>query len=359
MGRATQIITTLTDKEKELFDKIYNIEDINFMVTLFCPGRCKYCSIWKKSKEEITKGEIDIKYFEKILTSYALRNTNYFDLTGGEVHLSPKYTEVVKLIGKYKPEAFIHTNISGWYPEVHERVVKEVLKYISKENYRIDISLDGSKVNYEKIRLVPNGYEKAIETAKRLKKYGIHLRFIMTIYKENYKDIEYLVELANELGIGYYFGYARESANYLESEEKVGYFTDEEIEYIEETLLKVGWLEDERRVPNWLWAKYSYQGFVPYFECYMGRMSLVIDPYGNIYPCNELHDFLFMGSLKEYKGDIDKLLISQEAIDALKRIERKECQPCSMLCAHKIEFIWGKQTGLYGREVNMSSLFEL
>ena len=351
--------SSLTKEEKQLLDKIYHIDDINFMVTLFCPGKCKNCSIWKRKKEDVIRGEISLDIFEKVLNSYALRNANYFDLTGGEVHLSEKYVEVVKIIGSNKPNAFIHTNISGWYPEIHKRVVESSLKYVSNNNYRIDISLDGREENYKKIRLVKDGYKKAIETAKILKEYDIHLRFIMTIYKENYKDIDFVVELANKLGIGYYFGYVRSSTNYLNSEEKVGYFTPEEIEYIENKLLEVGWLKDERRVPNWLWAKYSYEGVVPYFDCYMGRMSLVIDPYGNVFPCNELLDYLNMGSLKEYKGDIDRLLITQQAIEALKKIENKECQPCSMLCAHKIDFLWGKQTGLYGKEINLSSLFEL
>lgn len=328
--------------------KIYEIEDLNIMISLFCPGKCVNCNIWTYPKEIITKNEIDTALINKALKSKSLKNTFYFDLTGGESQLSPKYLEVIKSIANNIKNPFVHTNISGWYPETHYRKTKEAIKFIPPERFRIDISLDGRPENYAKIRLVPNGWEKAIKTAKLLKKLGIIIRFTMIIYKENINDIEWLVDFANNLGVGYYFGYPRGSNNYLNSSPKKDYFSNKEIEIIEKKLLKVGWL-NERRISNWLWAKSIYLDEVPYFDCYMGRKSLVIDPYGNVYPCNEMVDFLNMGNLKDFNGNLDELLSSPKAIEVLEKIEKKECQPCTMLCAHKIKFPWGYQTGMISK----------
>lgn len=323
---------------------MYKIEDINYMVSLFCPGECVNCNIWQYDKDEIRKDELDLTTFENIFKSKYLKDTNYFDLTAGESQLSPKYVDVVKTISTNKPYAFIHTNISGWYPKKHFEVTKECLKYVKKENFRLDISLDGSENNYKKIRLVKNGYEKVQESIKLLKSLGIKLRVTMIVYKDNYEDIPWLVNFAKENDIGYFIGYAR-NAGLLQNKENKYLYTDDELSKIENLLTNVKWL-DERRKPNWLWAKSIYKDEVPYFNCFMGKRAIVIDPYGNVFPCNELLESLKMGNLKDYMGNLDALLESKQAQNVLKKVENKQCQPCSMLCAHKIEFPWGKQVGL-------------
>lgn len=323
---------------------MYKIEDINYMVSLYCPGKCVNCNIWQYEKKEITKNELDIKIFEKIFFSKAIQHTNYFDLTAGESQLSSKYIDAVRIIAKYKPNAFIHTNISGWYPKRHYEVTKECLKYINKEQFRIDVSLDGQRENYEKIRLVKDGYDKVLETIDLLKELRINLRVTMIIYKQNYKDILWLTEFAKKNNIDFFLGYAR-NANLLNNLDKKIVYSKDELKAIEDLLNRVNWLNDRRR-PNWLWAKSIYEDRVPYFDCYMGKRAIVIDPYGNVYPCNDCLEFLNMGNLKDFNGDLDELLTSNKALNILKRVENRECQPCGMLCAHKIEFPWGKQSGL-------------
>ena len=166
----------------------------------------------------------------------------------------------------------------------------------------------------------------------------------MIVYKENYKDIPFVVDFAKKNDLDYYIGYAR-NANLLKNLDKKQNYTNEELEEIEEMLKDIGWL-NKRRMANWLWAKSIYQNNIPFFNCFMGEKALVIDPYGNVFPCNECLEFLNMGNLKDFNGDLDKLLYSKKALEIIKKIENKECQPCSMLCAHKIEFPWGKQSGM-------------
>lgn len=324
---------------------LYKIDDVQYMVSLYCPGRCRNCNVWQRKKEEVTKGEIDLVMFERVLQSDALKNVSHFDLTAGESQLSPKYVDVVKLIARYKPDVVVHTNISGWYPQKHFEVTKECIQYIKPSIFKIDISLDGRPENYKNIRMVKDGFYKATETVNLLKQLNIPLRFVMVTYRETYKDIEWLVDFAKEMEIGYYIGYPRISTFYFKNIDREFNFTKEEIAEIENLLNKVGWLT-ERRLANWLWAKSAYEKNVPFFECYMGRMSIVIDPYGNVYPCNELLPELFMGNLKKFNGDLDMLVSSEKALKVLGYIKEKKCQPCEMLCALKMEFPWGKQAGL-------------
>ena len=323
---------------------MYEIQDLNYMVSLYCPGKCVNCNIWKYDRKQITKDELNLDIFEKIFTSKYLKDTKYFDLTAGESQLSPKYIDVIKIIAKYKPNAFIHTNISGWYPKEHYKITKEAIKHINPKNFRLDVSLDGKEENYKNIRLVKDGYKKVLETIKLLKNTEIKLRVVMIVYKQNYKDIPWFVEFAKSEKIDYFIGYAR-NASLLKNKHNKYSFSLNELSEIERLLHKVKWLT-KKREPNWLWAKSIYQNKIPFFDCYMGQKSLVIDPYGNVYPCNECLDFLKMGNLNDFDGNLDDLLQSEQALNVIDKIVKKECQPCGMLCAHKIEFPWGKQVGL-------------
>ena len=323
---------------------MYNLEDLTYMVSLYCPGECVNCNIWQYEKNEITKDELELSFFESMLQSTYAKNIKYFDLTAGESQLSTKYVKVVKLIGKYFPNAMIHTNISGWYPKKHLEIITECLKFVKPQNFRIDISLDGDEENYKKVRLVKNGFSKVMQTIELLKPLGIKLRATMILYRENYQDIPWLVNFASKHKIDYFFGYAR-NANLLNNTINKYTYTKEELEKIESLLQSVNWLTPKRE-PNWLWAKSIYEDTIPIFNCYMGQKAIVMDPYGNIFPCNECLESLNMGNIKDFNGDLDKLLDSKQAKKVINKVIKKQCQPCDMLCAHKIEFPWGKQVGL-------------
>ena len=131
--------------------------------------------------------------------------------------------------------------------------------------------------------------------------------------------------------------YLGEYKNCILSLSKKSYFSPEEIYYIEKALDKVGLLRGNR-VKIWLWAKGTYTGEILLSEYFIGKEAITIDPYGNVYPCNELLPQLKMGNLKDFNGNLDLLLNSDMAKEVLKFIEKKGCQPCSVFCAHKVKF---------------------
>ena len=40
--------------------KVYEIQDLNYMVSLYCPGKCVNCNIWKYDRKQITKDELNL-----------------------------------------------------------------------------------------------------------------------------------------------------------------------------------------------------------------------------------------------------------------------------------------------------------
>ncbi|MFP5212706.1 MAG: radical SAM protein [Acidobacteriota bacterium] len=323
----------------------YRFDDLNLMVSLFCPGRCLNCNLWRAERPDVTKDEMPLQVIDGILQSRLLSTAFYFDLTAGESQLSPKYVDIVRLIAQRFGSAFLHTNVSGWYPEKHFEVTRECLEYVDPSRFRIDVSLDGSPETYGKVRLVPSGWEKARKTIGLLRDLGIVLRVVFIVHKQNYQDIEWFVNFAEDLGIGWYVGFSRQ-ANLLNNVNATDIdFTPRELDRIESALERIGYLET-RRKSSWLWARSVYEKRTVRFECHMGRRALVIDPYGNVFPCNDLVPSLNMGNVAAWNGDLDALLSSERAVEVLHRVQGGQCQPCTMLCAHKLVFPWGNHTGM-------------
>ena len=326
---------------------MYKIDDIVYPISRFCPGKCLNCNIYKQNPK--IEDELSVKMFEKIIQSKVLKDTFYFSLTGGESQLSPKFIPILEIISKYKQNAYIHSNTSGWYIKKTIEVAKKGLELFEKDRFRIDISVDGIQTDYEKVRLTKNGWKKAMETAKELLKLGLKPTFVMTVYKQNFTSIKPFVEMCKNMGVRWYIGFGIES-EVFNNVGKIKYYTKQEIEQIEKDLYEIGFMDSKHYV-NWLWAKSIYLNSVPKFECFMGKKSIMIDAWGEVYPCgggqeSKFKKLLSMGNIKEFDGDLDKLLYSKKALKVIENIENKRCQPCELLCAHKIKFPWGKGTGL-------------
>ncbi len=320
----------------------YKIEDISYTVTEYCPGPCRYCSIWKledKRKEELTEEELD-----------SIFSSNYLDLkkvhiTGGEPHLSDTYIKAVDSIYKFHKDIIIDSPITGWFPERHVEIAKYVLSKVPI--YRLDISFDGDESTYSKIRLHKRGYEKVLKTIERLKEIkGVVLRLQFTIYKENFHLIEWVYNFAKKLGVGLYIGYGRYNPSRFRNEvdnltqktlsKEDFLFSRQELEEIDRQLRAIGYHKG-RYASKYFLQKAIFENKRIDFNCYMGARSIDIDPYGNVYPCLLWLPYLKMGNIRTARS-LDRVLENSRNI--LTKIENKECHPdCLYTCANKCELI--------------------
>ncbi len=322
----------------------YKIEDISYTVTEFCPGPCRYCSMWElpnRQKEELTPDELDTIFGSKYL------DLKKVHITGGEPHLASTYLKAVDSIHKNCPDVIIDSPITGWFPDKHV----EVAEYVMKKSplYRLDISLDGDEEAHSKIRLHKDGFKKSMETIERLKKIkGVALRFQFTIYKQNYHLIEWIYNFAKDMGVGLYLGYGRYNPDrYRNKKDNVTQemlseddfiYTDEELAEIDRQLRNIGY-DKGRYASKYYLQKAVFDGQHIDFNCYMGSRNIDIDPYGNLYPCLLWLPYLKMGNIREH-GSFDKALESIEAQNTLQTIVSKGChKDCLYTCANKCELI--------------------
>ncbi len=324
---------------------VYFLEDVSYTVTEYCPGPCRYCSIWKKDdrrNEELTEKELT-----KVFSSPSLANLKKVHITGGEPHLSETYIKAVDVIYRYFPDTVIDTPITGWYPERHVEVARYVLGKF--DLYRLDVSIDGDEKVYPRIRLRKDGFDRAVSTIERLRRIrGCVVRIQFTIYPDNYDQIEWVYHFARKLGVGLYIGFGRFNperfANHHDAllgkplSHKDFVPPPEVRREIYRQLENIGF-HRSRYATKYYWQRALWEGQRVKFECLMGKRSIDISPYGDVYPCLLWPTKLHMGNIRDYEN-LDDLLASRKALSVIKAVEKEECyELCSYTCALKARLL--------------------
>lgn len=170
----------------------YELFMIAWEITDKCNLRCIYC--YKNSKEfniNTDNFEIIKKVVKEISTIPSIR---VISVTGGEPTLSPYFEYVIKKLYKLKRYIVITTN--GMIKQ-RKRIAEILKKY--RKKLRIQISIEGKKETHEFFR-GKNTFNETITTAKLFSKNNIPISFMITAFKSNIKQLEYVLNLQKGIG---------------------------------------------------------------------------------------------------------------------------------------------------------------
>lgn len=258
-------------------------------VTYRCNARCYMCNTWQfpSKKEEEIKAEH--------LTT--LPKMAFCNITGGEPFLREDIEEIVRMVRKKANRIVVSTN--GYFTD---RIVDLIKKKIP--NVGIRVSLEGLPSANDELRGIKDGFDHGLRTILKLKEMGLKdLGFGITVSDRNAKDLLELYSLAKYLKLefatailhnGYYF---HKTDNALHAKEMI----ISEFNKLIQELFKT-W-----RLKNWFRAYFNY-GITNYIKdnprllpCEMGREQFIVDPIGDIKPCNVCD--VSMGNIKEKTFD--------------------------------------------------------
>ncbi len=156
-----------------------------------CNCRCVMCDIWKGNKIVEQLEESDV---QKLLDSLTRLNTKEVVMSGGEALMHPAFFRLCKILKSNKIKLTILS--TGM---LLKKYANEIIKYTDE----VIVSLDGSKNIHDKIRNIPDAYEKLKEGVKELK--NLNQKFTVTarcvIQKENFEDFPNIVDSAHEIGL--------------------------------------------------------------------------------------------------------------------------------------------------------------
>ncbi len=296
---------------------------VGWDITFKCNARCEFCDVWKMGKQN-TK-ELTTKECLKIIRQIGKAKTWAMSFTGGEPLLRPDIGILIKEAKKQGIKVNINTNGA--------LLKKRAEELINSGVDVITVSLDSHKPElHDSIRRFKGLFklaEEGIEKVKRKRKGERPLLMArFTINRKNYKEIEPYMEFwKNKVdkitlqpvyeGFGTSFFHIKgKDVEFKEKDKK------EFMKYFNKLIKKHKWLNKKyyKEIPNFFFEKEKLRRR---YKCFSAYFYLVIDPFGNTFPCGIL--IKNFGNLREKSL---KEVWNNKAINQFRKIIKNKKNNC-------------------------------
>jgi Fe-coproporphyrin III synthase len=319
-------------------DRIYALPVVVLMPHSACNCRCVMCDIWlaNRNKRELSREDL-------IPHLPALRKlgTNHVVLSGGEALLHSNLWTLCELL-REAGVARITVLSTGLLLERHATAV---LRYCDE----VTVSLDGSRSTHDRIRNIPNAYDRLADGVGALKALAPDFRVTArcVIQRHNYLDLPNVIGAAKAIGIDQISFFAVDVSSTAfnrpqgwapERVSDVALSPDEVKRFarvVEETITAYpdefanGFVAESparlRRLPHYFAALNGDESF-PENHCNAPWVSTVVEADGTVRPC------FFHRSLGNiHDRSLDEILNGVEAIAFRRELDVRRdpiCQKC-------------------------------
>jgi len=317
--------------------KIYSLPIVILMPHSRCNCRCVMCDIWKGNNNV---NQLEEKDIADLLDSLKELKTKMVVMSGGEALMHPNFFKLCRII---KSQEIKITLLSTGL------LLKKYASEIINLTDEVIVSLDGSREVHDKIRNIPNAYDKLNDGVKELKKlnrkYRVTARCV--IQKENFRDFANIVDAAKEIGF--------DQISFLAADVTTDAFNRPDLwdnQKINEVKLSVDELDDFYNVIESLmvthskefekrfitesphkirrfyhyYAAYHNKSKFPEINCNAPWVSAVIEADGSVRPCF-FHQIV--GDIR--KDSLAELINSEKSISFRKNLNVKTnpiCEKC-------------------------------
>jgi len=293
--------------------------DAIIAVTYRCDARCEMCNIWQLKPQEFLSAE----HYAQMPSS--LRDIN---ISGGEAFMRSDIIDIVRVIHQKCPEARIVISTNGFRTAAILKAMDSLRTEIP--GIGIGVSLDGIGEVHDRIRGIPNAFEKAMNTLRGLREREYtNVRIGFTAMTDNVGEMRKVYDLSRELGVEFTTAVAQNSEIYFstrvnQSVEQGGLY--DSLGYVMRRELM------SYHPKRWLRA-YFENGTLMFnrdgrrmLKCRAAHEFFYLAPEGVVYPCLTVPSP--MGNLRE--TSFDALWESQTA-EAVRR-DIDGCEKCWMIC---------------------------
>ncbi len=256
------------------------------IVTYRCNARCTMCNRYKCPSRP--DEELSIETIKKLPKMY------FTNITGGEPFIREDLPDIVRELYKKSDRIVISTN--GFFTD---RIIKLCEEF---PNVGIRISIEGLEETNNKIRGLPDGFNRGYSTLKKLVEMKHpDVGFGMTVQDANAKDLVSLYKLSDELNMEFATASLHNSFYFVEAKNIIHNrpMVAKEFENLINELLK------SNSPKKWFRAYFNH-GLINYIygqkrllPCDMAFDTFFIDPYGDVMPCNGTKEKKVMGNLNE------------------------------------------------------------
>lgn len=156
-----------------------------------CNLECDMCPFWRRPDEELLRIDDEIRIMDSLVRAGVL----IYGFEGGEPLLRRDLPEILAA----SHERFYTSLVTnGW-------LLKERIREIGDHLEFLFVSLDGIGPLHDQLRGFKGSFERAITGIKAAKDYGTDVAINSTITRQNIHQVEEMLELAENLGVGINF----------------------------------------------------------------------------------------------------------------------------------------------------------
>lgn len=274
------------------------------------------CNVWQHPSRP--EDELTVEAIKKLPSGL-----RFVNVTGGEPFIRHDIEEIIGILREKSARIVISTN--GFFTG---RIISLCSKY---PDVGIRISIEGLQKNNDKIRGIPDGFDRGIRTLLLLRRMGIKdIGYAMTVQEINCKDLIPLYELSNALGYEFATATLHNSHYFHKQDNRI---EDKEMVCSEFSKLITELLKS-KSVKKWFRAYFNYglmnyiYGGDRFLPCDMGTDSCFIDPSGNVLACNGMDEKVAMGNIRE--NSFEDIWNSEQA-DRVRSMVRTCLKQCWMV----------------------------
>jgi radical SAM protein with 4Fe4S-binding SPASM domain len=314
-------------------------EQPTFMIlqtTVACNSRCRMCSIWKM----VPENELTLEDVQRVFKDPYLSKLRWLNLTGGEPFMRQNFAEIVKAAAESLPNLeIIAIPSNGFMPDRVEKITRQMLEYLKGTDIllNVNISIDGIGAKHEEIRRIPGGFEKVLDSLRRLQELGkenpqlesgaeaiitaLNVGEMRKIY-EGLKDKTDHVNLTPAIISSYYLGNEQ-----MASDVKLkGPDIEEMLAFLQEM---------EQKEPAYAYYFNNVRSIYMHghrtFPCLMGWKSMYMNAAGDVFPCHLLGPDYKMGNVRD--ASMSEIWTGPKAKDTRLRLKEEAfCAVCTNNC---------------------------
>ncbi|MBD89823.1 MAG: hypothetical protein CL940_05770 [Deltaproteobacteria bacterium] len=177
---------------------------LEYILTFSCGSRCRTCNIWKRYIDDPEKRSEELSVDEIVRSVASAReHVRWVSLTGGEITDRDDLEDIVEGIVDAVGDrlSLLQFTTNGINPDRVEEAFSRILPMTAGIPTYVTMSLDGIGSTYERVRGVPNGYDKVQESMRRLEALNapeLTTSFQITLSELNHHEADALFDVASE-----------------------------------------------------------------------------------------------------------------------------------------------------------------
>ena len=301
-------------------------------ITYRCNQKCSYCELPQRAD---IKRELPTARFKQIIDQLIELDVSSISFTGGDPLLRKDVPELISYISEKGISTNLTTNGMVMSPGLAETLIYSGLNSIG-------ISLDSTDPDYvNKTRGTPHAYDAAVNAIKIMAEAKAdkhsdtpNVTVSTVITSKNCSNVEELVPFVKDMGANAIsFGGVQVNFSFSEEAALKKHLGDKNLlgaalGRIVEMRKHDGFIDNSNRYLKHL-KSYLTDSY-PDIKCYAGYHSILIDCYGNIFPCYQFYENNNSISHIDKINSIKEFWYSHQYEEVRKKL--LNCQECFFVC---------------------------